>query len=118
GRHETTGPEPEPLGAFQRDDAYVRCVPAASGVGPMRDLVRLAEVLLGKGRRGVTQVLNEQTVEALVARHRVDMVDETFGTKIDWGLGVMVNSWHYASRPAPYGYGAHASGRACGHGRV
>ena len=49
-------------------------------------------MLIGKGRRGKTQLIESQTVEALVARHRVDMVDETFGTKIDWGLGVMVNA--------------------------
>ena len=52
----------------------------------------------------------------MVARHRVGIRDETFGTAVDWGLGVMVNSWHYRRRPAPYGYGDHASRRAFGHG--
>jgi len=116
--HDTTGPVAEPIEAFQRDDAFQRCVPAASGVGPVTELVRIAEVLLGKARRGDAVVLGPQAAEAMVARHRVDMVDETFGAKIDWGLGVMVNSWHYARRPAPYGYGDHASARAFGHGGV
>src|SRR4051794_32158157 len=54
---------------------------------------------------GRVQVLAPQTAEAVVARHRVGLVDETFGAKIDWGLGVMVNSWYYRRQPAPYGYG-------------
>src|SRR5207248_459529 len=57
--HDTTGERPEPLAAFQRDDAYLRCVPAASGVGPARDLAQVAEMLLGKGRRGATAAPGE-----------------------------------------------------------
>jgi CubicO group peptidase (beta-lactamase class C family) len=44
------------------------------------------------------------------------MKDETFGAVIDWGLGPMVNSIQYTGKPAPYGYGDHASPDAFGHG--
>jgi CubicO group peptidase (beta-lactamase class C family) len=50
------------------------------------------------------------------ARHRAGLVDETFGQIIDWGLGVMVNSWHYRKRATSYGYGDRAGWRAFGHG--
>ncbi len=68
------------------------------------------------------RVLRPQTVEALVARHRVGLRDETFGRPMDWGLGFMVNSAHYpeatshGQRHEPYGYSAFASARTFGHG--
>jgi CubicO group peptidase (beta-lactamase class C family) len=88
----------------------------ASGTGPMRELVRVIELLLGHGERDGVRLLSAQTVEAMTARHRAGLRDETFGHVIDWGLGVMVNSRHYASGPYPYGYGPHASRRTFGHG--
>ena len=98
-----TGPGGDPL-------------PSSSGVGPAGDLLRLFVMLLGKGRLGDARVLSAQGVEAMCARHRTGLRDETFGAVVDWGLGVMVNSWQYLRRPAPYGYGDHASPRAFGHG--
>jgi CubicO group peptidase (beta-lactamase class C family) len=46
----------------------------------------------------------------------VGLRDETFGVIMDWGLGVIVNSWQYQKRPTPYGFGDHASPRTFGHG--
>ena len=60
-------------------------------------------------------MLRTQTVEALVARHRVGLVDQTFETRLDWGLGVIVDSKHYGDAKAPYGYGPHAGPRTWGH---
>jgi CubicO group peptidase (beta-lactamase class C family) len=111
-----TTKEPRPIAVFADEGPYAKPHPAASGVGPIGDLARLAELLLGRGGLGDARVLEPQTVEAMVARHRVGLMDETFGAKIDWGLGVMVNSWYYRRQPAPYGYGDHASMRAFGHG--
>lgn len=86
--------------------------PSTGAVGPARDLVRLYEALsVDSG-----SVLSVPAVEAMTARHRVGLRDETFGVVIDWGLGVMVNSWQYQRRPTPYGYGDHAAPRAFGHG--
>ena len=65
-----------------------------------------------QGRR----ILLPQTVEALVARHRTGIKDVTFNHLMDWGLGFMVNSAIYGPDTVPYGFGAHASPRAYGHG--
>lgn len=98
------------------DDSFAKPLPSGSGIGPMADLVKLLEALLAGGVRHGERILNETTVEAMTARHRVGLNDETFGMPIDWGLGLMVNSWHYEKRPTRYGYGNHASPRTFGHG--
>lgn len=114
--HTTAGGRPQLVGELAGADGFRRPQPSMSGVGPMRDLVRFYEMLLRKGELDGVRVLSPQTVEAMCARHRAGLTDETFGTVVDWGLGVMVNSWHYRRRAAPYGYGDHASRRAFGHG--
>lgn len=94
-------------------DARSGSRPSSGGAGPARDLRRFYEaLLLDRGR----PVLSPPVVEAMTARHRVGMRDETFGVAIDWGLGTMVNSWYYQRRPTPYGFGDHASPRTFGHG--
>ncbi len=95
---------------------FRRASPSGGGVGPMGDLVKLYEMFLGGGRREGERVLDAVTVEAMSARHRAGRRDETFGHVLDWGLGLMVNSWHYRSRPNSYGYGDHAGARTFGHG--
>lgn len=94
-------------------------VPAADAVrpssgiaGPASDVAVLFEALL----RGGEPVVSPPVVEAMTARHRVGLRDETFGVVIDWGLGFIVNSWQYQRRPPPYGFGNHASPRTFGHG--
>jgi len=114
--HDTSGDQPEVISGLDGADAFARVRPSLSGVGPMGDLLRFYRMLLGKGELDGVRVLSPQTVEAMCARHRVGLRDETFGVKVDWGLGVMANSWHYRQKPAPYGYGDHASSRAFGHG--
>ncbi len=84
-------------------------------MGPLRELGRFYEMLLGRGRFGDAEVLRPQTVEALTAIHRVGLVDRTFKQKLDWGLGFIVNSEHYGADFVPYGYGRHASRRTFGH---
>jgi CubicO group peptidase (beta-lactamase class C family) len=91
---------------------YATVHAARSALGPVAELVNLFEALAADGG----DVLLAQTKAAMCARHRVGLLDETFGQIIDWGLGVMVNSWHYRKRPASYGYGDHAGWRAFGHG--
>jgi CubicO group peptidase (beta-lactamase class C family) len=110
--HATGGADPRPVRGLDDEHAYEHAMPSTSAVGPIGDLAAFYAALLDLRR----PLLRGQTLEAMAARHRVGMVDETFGAKIDWGLGVMVNSWHYRRAPAPYGYGDHASMRAFGHG--
>ncbi len=107
---------PVPLRGMDSWRGFRRASPSGGGVGPMRDLVKLYEMFLGGGEREGERVLKGATVEAMTARHRAGRKDETFGHVIDWGLGLMVNSWIYRSRPTSYGYGNHASARAFGHG--
>ena len=105
--YDTSGETPRALGGPPPD---VR--PSSSGVGPASDLLKFWEALCRGGR----PMLSPQAVEAMTARHRVGLRDETFGAVMDWGLGLMVNSWQYQQRPAPYSYGDRASFRAFGHG--
>jgi CubicO group peptidase (beta-lactamase class C family) len=114
--HTTSGAASEVISGLDGAEAFAEPRPSLSGVGPMGDLVRFYRMLLGKGALDGVRVLSPQTVEAMCARHRVGLQDETFGAVVDWGLGVMVNSWHYRRKPEPYGYGHHASSRAFGHG--
>ena len=90
--------------------------PGGNGYGPMSELILFYEMLL---RRGLTQrgerLLTPQTVEALTAPQRVGMVDLTFQTKLDFGLGFIINSRHYQADKQPYGYGRHAGRRTFGH---
>ncbi len=99
-------------------DSEAQCVhpnPGGNGRGPVRELARLYEMLLGGGTRGGVRLLTPQTVEALTARHRVGMLDHTFRHMMDWGLGVILDSKHYGVATVPYGYGRHASRRTFGH---
>jgi CubicO group peptidase (beta-lactamase class C family) len=91
--------------------------PGANGYGPMRELGRFYEMLLARGRgpEAGTRLLTPQSVEALTARHRAGMVDQTFQHVLDWGLGFILNSNQYGAETVPYGYGHHASPRTFGH---
>src|SRR5436190_17085112 len=92
-----------------------RCAPGSNGFGPARQLGRLYEALLTGGQRGGTRILLPQTIEAIAARHRVGLVDQTFRKEMDWGLGVIPNPAVHGDPDVPYAYGRHASRRAFGH---
>lgn len=89
--------------------------PGGNGCGPLRELARLYRMLLGGGELDGRRLLRRETVEALAARHRVGLVDATFRARLDWGLGVIVNSAHYREAQMPYGYGPFAGPRTFGH---
>lgn len=103
--------------------------PGGNGRGPIRELARFYAMLVDgmdgpAGTLAGVRLLRPQTVEALVARHRVGMPDRTFRRKMDWGLGFILDAKHYgqdaehvgAANVAPYGFGPHASWRSFGHG--
>jgi CubicO group peptidase (beta-lactamase class C family) len=101
-------------GNSEGDAAAVR--PGANGRGPIRQLARLYEMLLFKGRlRDSPRLLLPQTVDALTARHRAAAIDLTFKHVLDFGLGLIINSHQYGPDTVPYSYGPHASPRAFGH---
>ncbi len=89
--------------------------PASNGIGPVRQLGRLYEMLLSKGEWKGRRLLSPQTVEALVARHRVGMYDHTFRHVLDWGLGLIPDNKHHGLETVPYGYGRHCSALTFGH---
>jgi CubicO group peptidase (beta-lactamase class C family) len=90
--------------------------PGASLRGPIRQLGRFYTMLLQRGVLDDARVLSSQAVEALTARHRTGMYDETFKHVMDWGLGFIVNSSQYGAEMVPYGFGKYASPRTFGHG--
>jgi CubicO group peptidase (beta-lactamase class C family) len=73
----------------------------------MWQVARLYRALLAGGELDGARVLMPPTVEAVTARHRVGLFDETFHCRCDWGLGVAVDN---------FAMGRHASPRAFGHG--
>jgi CubicO group peptidase (beta-lactamase class C family) len=110
----TEGEEPKPHG-WDTEERVVRPSPGGNGYGPMRELGRFYEMLLGRGSWRAQRILLPQTVEAFTTPHRVGMVDATFKHVLDWGLGFIVNSIQYGAETVPYGYGHHASARTFGH---
>ena len=92
-------------------DGTPRSVPSHGGRGPMNQLARLYEMLLADGECNGTRLLSPQAVAAMTARHRVGMFDETFGFHVDWGLGLIIDSFHYGRHCSPrtYGHGGAAS---------
>lgn len=90
--------------------------PGGSCRGPIRELGKFYEMMLGRGTRGGRQVLKPETVELMTVRHRRDMFDETFKHRIDYGLGLIINSNRYGADTVPYGFGKHSSEKTFGHG--
>ena len=135
---DTTKSPPEPLDA----EAFATsCRPGSGGWGPIRELGKFYEMLMNRGAVGsaladgissrpeaqssptipsakadpTRSILTPQSVEAITARHRTGMLDATFKTQIDWGLGFLLNS-PQPHPDLPYGYGPYASPRTFGHG--
>nr|AKA59392.1 beta-lactamase [uncultured bacterium AB_162] len=80
--------------ALLNDADYVGyCSPGASGRGPVSQLARLGELLLGGGAVAGKRVVSPQTAAALSAVHRSDIADEKFGDRVNWGLGLMADPW-------------------------
>ena len=105
--HNTETATPRPLKRLDTEAVAARSVPGGGGRGPIRELGIFYEMLAGRGTRGGVRLLSPQAVEALTARHRVGMMDRTFGIVIDWGLGFMIDAMMF---------GRHCSPRTFGHG--
>ncbi len=102
------GVEPIPVPLVDTEEGCTTSVPAGAGRGPIRELGRFYEAMLRKGTGfDGSRILGPTTAEAMVARHRVGMLDETFGIVMDWGLGFIIDAATY---------GRHASSRSFGHG--
>lgn len=107
---------PHPVEGWDTTEAVAADWPSRNGRGPAHDLVRVLEVLRGRGEASGVRLLQPPTVDAMTAHQRVGMLDRTFGMVTDFGLGLVLDSkYAIGDRVQPYGYGAHASPRAFGH---
>lgn len=104
----------EPQG-WETEERCTRSSPGGNGYGPVRELGRFYEMLLGRGSYRGRRLLLAQTVDLFTSRQREGMVDATFKHVLDWGLGFIVNSNRYGADTVPYGYGHHASPVTFGH---
>lgn len=109
---ERTPPEPQ---GWETEERCTRSSPGGNGYGPVRELGRFYEMLLGHGSYRGRRLLLAQTVDLFTSRQREGMVDATFKHVLDWGLGFIVNSNRYGAETVPYGYGHHASSVTFGH---
>ena len=101
--HTTAGDAPEPLARINSARSAATTMPGAGGRGPMNQLGRVFDALANGGGPLVEPV----TLAAISARHRTEMLDETFGIVVDWGLGLAVDT---------SAMGSHCSRRTFGHG--
>lgn len=92
--------------------------PGSSCRGPISSLATLYATLLADlgGDADNKTLLEPETMKLMTTRHRSDMVDLTFQHKLDFGLGVIVDSNRYGVETVPYGFGRYASEAAFGHG--
>ena len=79
------------------------------------DMVRFYRMLLGLGELDGVKLLDPAMAAEMISPQRTGMKDHTFGTVMDWGLGVMLDNKIHGPA-APYGYGPHASASTFGHG--
>ncbi len=101
---------------YTTPEAAAQCVPGGNAYGPMHDLGRFYHMLAAGGTWGGVRILSAESVRQMTARQREGMFDETFRHKMDWGLGLIIDSNRYGADTVPYGYGHHSSERAFGHG--
>ena len=90
--------------------------PGSSCRGPIRELGRFYEMLLGEGSWGGHQFLSLETFELMTMRQRINKFDQTFQHTVDFGLGIIINSNQYGANTIPYGFGRRSSEGTFGHG--
>ncbi|WP_432797269.1 serine hydrolase domain-containing protein [Poriferisphaera sp. WC338] len=104
------------LGDTAAEKAWVcGCRPGGNGYGPVRELARFYEMMLGGGERDGIRIIEPETVGLFTHRHREGAFDKTFGQTIDWGLGFLLDSKRHGEVDLHYGYGPHASDDTFGH---
>jgi CubicO group peptidase (beta-lactamase class C family) len=97
----------------------IRCTatsPGANSRGPVHDLGHFYECLLAGGELNGERILSDESVELLTTRHREGLYDQTLFHKVDFGLGVILDSNRYGAETVPYGFGPYCSERTFGHG--
>tara|TARA_R110002072_G_C7978996_1_gene536040 strand:+ start:26925 stop:28043 length:1119 start_codon:yes stop_codon:yes gene_type:complete len=90
--------------------------PGANSRGPIRELGRFYECLLAGGELDGRRILNEESADLLTTRHREGAYDQTLFHKVDFGLGVILDSNRYGVDTVPYGFSPYCSEQTFGHG--
>ena len=90
--------------------------PGSSFRGPARDLRLFYQALNSDLLEGTEILLSQESVSRLVTRQRTGLFDETLQHKVDYGLGVIIDSKQYGSQTVPYGFGDASSEATFGHG--
>ncbi len=112
--YDTAGDTPQVQEVLCQRESLTSCRPGGNGRGSARDFLRFYEAM-ARMVGGEDGILAAETARLLVSPHRVGMLDRTFRVTIDWGLGFMLQSDHYAPGDTPYQFGRHASRQAFGH---
>lgn len=117
--HHTDSATPIPRRPARAEPGMTPARPGSDAQGPIRELGRFYEWLIGaksaEGSSVSNRVLRPETIERMTQRHRVGLFDQTFRHTMDWGLGFMLNSSRYGSETVPYGFGPFASEESFGH---
>lgn len=90
--------------------------PGANTRGPIRELGWFYEALLSGILHDECPILSQESISILTQRHREGLFDETLRHKVDFGLGVILNSNRYGAETVPYGFGRFCSEDTFGHG--
>jgi CubicO group peptidase (beta-lactamase class C family) len=112
--YDTSGDAPEISEDLSRPESVMACRPGGSGRGTAGDFLKFYEAMR-RMTAGEAGILSVDTARLLVKPHRVGMFDRTFRQTMDWGLGFMLQSDHYAPGEVPYQFGSFASRSAFGH---
>jgi CubicO group peptidase (beta-lactamase class C family) len=90
--------------------------PGAACRGPIRELGQFYESFLPSQNDADKRLLSETMQNQFTKRQRVGSFDQTLKHKVDFGLGVIINSNRYGAASVPYGYGRFSSDSTFGHG--
>lgn len=90
--------------------------PGAACRGPIRELGLFYESFLPSESHDPKPLLSNRMQAEFTKRQRTETFDETLRHKVDFGLGVIVNSNRYGAKSVPYGYGQFCSESTFGHG--
>ena len=90
--------------------------PGGTARGRVTELALFYEMLLRGGSLNGVRILGPETVALMTSRHREGLFDSTFQHKVDFGLGLLVDSNQYGAETVPYGFGRYSSPNSFGHG--
>ncbi|MGN6387251.1 MAG: serine hydrolase domain-containing protein [Verrucomicrobiota bacterium] len=106
------------LAELQDSFGMAICRPGSSARGPVRELGLFYEMLLNRGNVQGRRFLESPTVDYFTTPRRTGIFDQTFLSRLDWGLGFLLNSHPHDPEKSPYGYGRSASPQTFGHSGV